>query len=60
MRRTEQAQGLRLMKFEEVYARTTARLLSQAETAEVLGAPHASRSRACAIDALGSSPEVEA
>ena len=24
MRRTEQAQGLRLMKFEEVYARTTA------------------------------------
>ena len=26
MRRTEQAQGLRLMKFEEVYARTTAQL----------------------------------
>ena len=37
MHRTEQAQGLRLMKFEEVYARTTARLLSQAEAAEVLG-----------------------
>ena len=37
MRRTEQAQGLRLMKFEEVCARTTARLLSQAEAAEVLG-----------------------
>ena len=37
MGRTEQAQGLRLMKFEEVYARTTARLLSQAEAAEVLG-----------------------
>ena len=37
MRRTEQAQGLRLMKFVEVYARTTARLLSQAEAAEVLG-----------------------
>ena len=37
MRRTEQAQGLRLMKFEEVYARTTARLLIQAEAAEVLG-----------------------
>ena len=37
MRRTEQAQGLRLMKFEEVYGRTTARLLSQAEAAEVLG-----------------------
>ena len=37
MRRTEQAQGLRLMKFEEVYARTTSRLLSQAEAAEVLG-----------------------
>ena len=37
MRRTEQAQGLRLMKFEEVHARTTARLLIQAEAAEVLG-----------------------
>ena len=37
MRRTEQAQGLRLMKFEEVYARTTVRLLSQAEAAEILG-----------------------
>ena len=37
MRRTEQAQGLRLMKFKEVYGRTQARLLSQAEAAEVLG-----------------------
>ena len=37
MCRTEEAQGLRLTKFEEVYARTTARLLSQAEAAEVLG-----------------------
>ena len=37
MRRTEQAQGLRLMKFEEVYGRTRSRLLSQAEAAEVLG-----------------------
>ena len=37
MRRTEQVQGLRLMKFEEVYARTGERLLSQAEAAEVLG-----------------------
>ena len=37
MRRTEQAQGLRLMKFEEVYGRTRARLLSQAEAAEMLG-----------------------
>ena len=34
MRRTEQAQGLRLMKFAEVYARTTARLLSPAEAAD--------------------------
>ena len=33
MRRTEQVQGLRLMKFEEVYARTGERLLSQAEAA---------------------------
>ena len=37
MRRTEQAQGLRLIKFEEVYGRTRSRLLSQAEAAEVLG-----------------------
>ena len=37
MRQMEQAQGLRLMKFEEVYVRTTARLLIQAEAAEVLG-----------------------
>ena len=37
MRRTEQAQGQSLMKFEEVYGRTAARLLSQAEAAEVLG-----------------------
>ena len=37
MRRTEQAQGLRLMKFEEVYGRTVRGELSQAEAAEVLG-----------------------
>ena len=37
MRRTEQAQGLRLMKFEEVYGRTLRGVLSQAEAAEVLG-----------------------
>ena len=38
MRRTEQAQGLRLMKFEEVYGRTQVTAgLSQAEAAEVLG-----------------------
>ena len=37
MRRTEQAQGLRLTKFEEVYGRTVRRELSQAEAAEVLG-----------------------
>ena len=37
MRRTEQAQGLRLMKFKEVYGRTLRRELSQAEVAEVLG-----------------------
>ena len=29
MRRTEQVQGLRLMKFEEIYERTTARRLSE-------------------------------
>jgi transposase len=37
MRRTEQVQGLRLMKFEEIYERTTARQLSQSEAASILG-----------------------
>ena len=37
MRRAEQVQGLRLMKFEEVYGRTHRGGLSQAEAAEVLG-----------------------
>jgi transposase-like protein len=37
MRRTEQLQGLRLMKFEEVYGRSYRGALSQVEAAEVLG-----------------------
>ena len=37
MRRTEQAQGLRLMKFEEVYGRSCRGVLGQAEAAEILG-----------------------
>ncbi len=37
MRRTEQLQGLRLMKFEEVYERSFRGELSQLEAAEVLG-----------------------
>ena len=37
MRRTELLQGLRLMKFEEVYGRTCRGGLSQAEAAEILG-----------------------
>jgi len=37
MRRTEQLQGLRLMKFEEVYGRTCSGVLSVAEASEVLG-----------------------
>ena len=37
MGRTEQVQGLRLMKFAEVYGRTHRGGLSQAEAAEVLG-----------------------
>ena len=37
MRRTEQAQGLRLMKFEEVYGRTCRGVLCQSEAAEILG-----------------------
>ena len=32
-----QAQGLRLMKFEEVYGRTRRGVLGQAEAAEILG-----------------------
>ncbi len=37
MRRTEQLQGLRLMKFEEVYGRNYRGELSQVEAAEILG-----------------------
>ena len=37
MRRTEQLQGLRLMKFEDVYGRTYRGAMSQSEAAEVLG-----------------------
>lgn len=37
MRRTEQLQGLRLMKFEDVYGRTYRGELSQSEAAEILG-----------------------
>ncbi len=37
MRRTEQLQGLRLMKFEEVYGRSFRGELSQLEAAEILG-----------------------
>ncbi len=37
MRRTEQLQGLRLMKFAEVYDRTFGGVLSLAEAAEILG-----------------------
>ena len=37
MRRIEQLQGLRLMKFEEVYGRTYRGELSQLEAAEILG-----------------------
>ncbi len=37
MRRTEQLQGLRLMKFEEVYGRTYRGELSQMEASEILG-----------------------
>ncbi len=37
MRRTEQLQGLRLMKFEEIYGRAYCGALSQGEAAEILG-----------------------
>jgi len=39
MRWTEQVQGLRLMKFEDIYERTTARELSQYEAASIRAAP---------------------
>ena len=37
MRRTERLQGLRLMKFEDVYGRAYRGELSQVEAAEILG-----------------------
>ena len=37
MKRTECFQGIRLMKFEEVYGRTRSGTLSQEEAAEILG-----------------------
>ena len=37
MRRTEQLQGLRLMKFEDVYGRCYRGDLSQVEASEILG-----------------------
>ena len=37
MRRTERLQGLRLMKFEDVYGRSYRGELSQQEASEVLG-----------------------
>ena len=37
MRRTEVLQGIRLMKFEEIWERTRSRELSQLEAASVLG-----------------------
>ena len=37
MRRTELLQGLRVMKFEDVYGRWQQRRLSQTEAAEILG-----------------------
>ncbi len=37
MRRTEVLQGLRLMKFEDVYGKTHRGELSQSEAAEILG-----------------------
>ena len=37
MKRTEVLQGLRQMKFEEVYERTRRRALSHAEAASMLG-----------------------
>ena len=49
MRRTEQAQGLTMMKFEEDCARTRSRLLSQAEAAEVQGMSERTFRRCVAI-----------
>ncbi len=37
--RTEQLQGLRLIRFEEIYERAAKRQLSRSEAAEILGMP---------------------
>ena len=67
MRRTEQLQGLRLMKFEDVYGRCYRGDLSQAEASEILGMSGSGRSgaggsamrprvpRVCTTGALGGS-----
>ena len=57
MRRTEQLQGLRLMKFEDVYGRCYRGDLSQAEASEILGmSERTSRvPRVCTTGALGGS-----
>ena len=43
MRRTERVQGLRLMKFEEIYGRTRRGALGQSEAAEILGVARPSK-----------------
>ncbi len=61
MRRTERLQGLRLMKFEDVYGRCYRGDLSQLEASEILGACRnahpgagetATRPRVCTTDAF--------
>ena len=52
MRRTEVLQGLRRMRFEDVYGRWQQRRLSQVEAAEILGMSERTPTgaRACSID----------
>ena len=53
MRRTEQLQGLRLMKFEEVYGRSYRGELSQVEASEILGVSESGAGRYQAEGAEG-------
>ena len=53
MRRTEVLQGLRLMKFEDVYGKTHRGELSQSEAAEILGMSERTYRRRYRIEAAG-------
>ncbi len=51
MKRTEVLHGLRMLKFEEIYERTTARELRQLEAASILGVSDRATHR-CTLEAV--------